>query len=136
MVGQERPALVTHKGKINDDKRVEPQRASGVHSFRHPFLSGAFLACDHDGEFRLRHLLDHGLHGPHAVGRIIKAVVKAVFHIVLIEILDPVFAGGKGNLIGGNIKSGVIPAAKGDGMAVDGVKGAVYIFKGAAHAGG
>lgn len=69
------------------------------------------------------------LSGPMAPGDAEKAVEKAVFHVDAVQVLNPVFAGGEGNLAVRKLEHRIIVPAEGNKAAGNRIQSSVNVFK-------
>ena len=129
VVGEKIPALIVHQSKIDSDKRVVPQGAFIVDSGGSLLFSRALLPENHNGMLGLGHL-DNGVsQRPDGPCDAEKAVEKAVLHIDMVQVLNPVFAGGEGNLAVRKLEYRIIVPAEGNQAAGNRIQSSVNVFK-------
>ena len=129
VVGEKIPAFIIHQGKIDGDKGVVPQRTFIVDCGGSLFFSRALLPENHNGMLGLGHL-DNGVsQRPDGPCDAEKAVEKAVFHVDAVQVLNPVFAGGEGNLAVRKLEHRIIVPAEGNKAAGNRIQSSVNVFK-------
>ena len=129
MISQEIPVPVTQQCAIHRDQWIGAKLTFTVDRPGKLFFAGTCLAGQHNRESCLIDMFHRSLKGGDGTGNAVKTAGKAFLGILTGGILNSVFSGGKGNLIGRKVKCRIIFSKKSKLSAAERIKDAIQIFK-------